>query len=132
MATRISREDFAASKTLREHSRRSREVARALDAKSEVLPYARVFTSVEFEEFLTALTPKRFELLRLAIKRRRSISDLAVAAHREASAVSRDIAKLQQLGLVRVELVSNPGHGQMKIVTPVATQISIQADLRAA
>jgi hypothetical protein len=34
--------------------------------------------------------------------------------------------------LVRVELVSNPGHGQMKIVTPVATQISIQADLRAA
>ncbi len=78
-----------------------------------------------------ALRP-RFELLRLAIKRRRSINDLASAAHREPSAVSRDVAKLQKLGLVRVDLVPNPGHGQMKMVTPVATRISIDADLQVA
>lgn len=132
MATTITKEDFAKNKVLREHSQRSRDVARALDAKTDVLPHARVFTSVQFQEFVTELTPKRFELLRLAIKRRRSINDLASAAHREPSAVSRDVAKLQKLGLVRVDLVPNPGHGQMKMVTPVATRISIDADLQVA
>jgi len=132
MATKIRKADFAKSKALREHSQRSKEVARALDAKADVMPHAHVFTSVQFEEFVTELTPKRFELLRLAIKRRRSINDLATAAHREPSAVSRDIAKLQKLGLVRVDVVVNPGHGQMKVVTPVATRISINADLQVA
>jgi len=132
MVTKISGADFAKSKVLREHSQRSREVARALDAKADVLPHARVFTSVQFEEFVTQLTPKRFELLRLAIKRRRSINELASASHREPSAVSRDVAKLQKLGLVKVEVVANPGHGQRKIVTPVATRIAIDAELQAA
>ncbi|MGE0329162.1 MAG: hypothetical protein AB7P37_00555 [Ramlibacter sp.] len=132
MATKISKADFANSKVLREHAQRSREVARALDAKADALPHARIFTSVEFEEFVTQLTPKRFELLRLAIKRRRSINELASASHREPSAVSRDVATLQKLGLVRVELVANPGHGQMKMVTPVATRIAIDAQLKAA
>lgn len=133
MTTRkISLEDFAKDKTLSEHKRRSKEVARALDAKADVLPHARSFTSIEFEAFVTELTPKRFELLRLAIKRRRSIGDLATASHRDQSAVSRDVAKLQKLGLVKVETVANPGHGQMKIVTAVATRIAIDASLEAA
>ena len=133
MTTRkITLEDFAEDNTLREHTRRSKEVARALDAKAAALPYARTFTSVQFEEFVTELTPKRFELLRLAYKRRSSIGDLATASHRDQSAVSRDVAKLQKLGLVKVELVANPGHGQMKIVTPVAARIAIDASLEAA
>ena len=44
------------------------EVARALDAHADSLPFARVLTSYEFEDFLSQLTPKRFELLRLASK----------------------------------------------------------------
>ena len=104
-------------------------VARALDANANVLPHARTFNSVEFESFVTQLTPKRFELLRLAIKRRRSIADLAMASRRDQSAVSRDVAKLQALGLVKVDIVVNPGHGQMKMVTPVATRIAIDVSL---
>ncbi|MDZ4128954.1 MAG: MarR family transcriptional regulator [Hydrogenophaga sp.] len=132
MADKISLENFAKDKTLSEHKRRSLEVARALDAKADVLPHARTFTSIEFEAFVTELTPKRFELLRLAIKRSRSIGDLATASHRDQSAVSRDVAKLQKLGLVKVESVANPGHGLMKIVTPVATRIAIDASLEVA
>ena len=131
MVTPIGKEDFAKNKVLREHSQRSKAVARALDAKADALPYARVFTSVQFEKFVTEMTPKRLQLLRLALKRRRSITDLAAAARRETSAVSRDVAKLQEMGLVRLEVVANPGHGQMKIVTPVARRISIDADLQA-
>ena len=96
------------------------------------MPYAKTFTSFEFEDFLSQLTPKRFELLRLASKGRRSIADLAIAAHRDQSAVSRDVAKLSQLGLVKVEVVTNEGHGRKKIVMPVATTISINASITAA
>lgn len=129
---KITLADFAKSPVLKEHARKSKAVARALDEKADVLPYARTFTSFEFEDFLSQLTPKRFELLRLASKGRRSIADLATAAHRDQSAVSRDVAKLSKLGLVKVEVVPNEGHGQKKIVMPVATTISINASIAAA
>ena len=128
---KITLADFAKSTVLQEHARKSRAVARALDEKADVLPYAKTFTSYEFEDFLSQLTPKRFELLRLASKGRRSIADLATAAHRDQSAVSRDVAKLSQLGLVKVEVVTNEGHGRKKIVMPVATTISINASIAA-
>ena len=127
--TKISIQDFKRDLALSQHSRKSKEVARALDAKAALLPYAKVFTSHEFEDFLSQLTPKRFELLRLASKGGRSIADLAVASHRDPSAVSKDVARLSKLGLVRVEAVRNEGHGQKKIVTPVATTISIHASI---
>ena len=41
-----------------------------------------------------------------------------MAAHRDQSAVSRDVAKLSKLGLVKVEVVVNEGHGRKKIVMP--------------
>ena len=135
MTTRkITMEDFASDKALSAHSKRSKDVARALDAKAPALPHAKTlsFTSVEFEAFVSELTPKRFQLLRLAIKRSRSIGELATASHRDQSAVSRDVARLEKLGLVKVELIANPGHGKMKMVTPVATRIAIDASLEAA
>ena len=127
--TKISLEDFKRDKAISQHTRQSKEVALALDTQAETLPYAKVFTSYEFEEFLSQLTPKRFELLRLAIKGKKSIAELAMAAHRDPSAVSKDIARLSQLGLVKVESIANAGHGQKKIVSPVASTISIQANI---
>ena len=122
-------DDFKRDAVLSEHSRKSKELARALDAKVDSLPYSRVLTSFEFEDFLSQLTPKWFELLRLASKGGRSIADLAAAAHRDPSAVSKDVSRLTKLGLVKVELVQNDGHGQKKIVSPVATTISINASI---
>ena len=55
---------------------------------ADALPSAKTLTSFESEDFLSQLMPKRFELLRLASKGRRSISDLATAAHRDQSAIS--------------------------------------------
>lgn len=128
---KISLDDFKSNKTLSAHARKSKEVARALDANADALPYSKVFTSYEFEDFLSQLTPKRFELLRLASKGARSIADLAAASHRDPSAVSKDVNRLFELGLVKVELVHNSGHGQKKIVSPAATTISINAVIAA-
>ena len=57
---KITLADFAKSTVLREQAHKSRAVARALDEKADVLPYAKTFTSYEFEDFLSQLTPKRF------------------------------------------------------------------------
>jgi predicted transcriptional regulator len=126
---KISIADFKNDRTLSLHVRKSNEVARALDDQSETLPYSKVFNSYEFEDFLSQLTPKRFELLRLASKGGRSIADLAAASHRDPSAVSKDVVRLSKLGLVTVEAVQNDGHGQKKIVTTIATTISINATI---
>ena len=126
---KITPADFAKSPALAARARKGRALARALDEKVDALPYAKTFTSFEFEDFLSQLTPKRFELLRLASKGGRSIADLAASAHRDPSAVSRDVSTLSKLGLLRVERVPNAGHGQKTIVTPVATTISIQATI---
>ncbi len=126
---KISIEDFKNDTALSLHSHKSKEVARALDASSETLPYSIVFTSYEFEDFLSQLTPKRFELLRLASKGSRSIAELAAASRRDPSAVSKDIVRLSELGLVKVEAVKNDGHGLKKVVTTTATSISINASI---
>lgn len=128
---KINPADFASSPALKAHAARSKAVAHALDTQADALPYAKVFTSFEFEDFLTQLTPKRFELLRLASKGRHSIADLALASRRNPSAVSRDVAKLSALGLVKVESISNEGHGRKKVVMPVASTISINASIAA-
>ena len=129
---KIALADFARSPAMKAHSIKSKAIARALDEQADSLPYSKVFTSFEFEDFLTQLTPKRFELLRIASKGRHSIADLAVASHRNPSAVSRDVSKLSELGLVKVESVSNEGHGRKKVVMPVAHTISINASIAAA
>ena len=129
---KITSADFAKSPVLKAHASKSKAVARALDERADSLPFSKVFTSFEFEDFLTQLTPKRFELLRMASKGRNSIADLAIASHRNPSAVSRDVSKLSALGLVKVESVSNEGHGRKKIVLPVASTISINASIAAA
>jgi hypothetical protein len=42
------------------------------------------------------------------------------------------VSKLSKLGLVKVESLSNEGHGRKKIVMPVASTISIRASIAAA
>lgn len=104
-----------------------KKVARALDAKAASLPYAMTFKEIEFAKFITELTPMRFALLRLSKRGSRSIAELAAAAGRDASAVSKDIAKLKNLGLVTVIDTPNSGHGIKRMVTPIAQNILIQA-----
>lgn len=132
MTKKISMEDFAKDRVLRAHREKSLEVARALDAKADVLPHTISLTSIELESFVSELTPKRVQLLRLAIKSRQSIGELAAASNRDPSAVSKDVSRLQMLGLVKVDSVVNPGHGVKKIVRPVANRITIDADLEPA
>lgn len=105
-----------------------RAVARAVDARKPI-PHSVTIKAHKFADFLSTLTPKRYELLRLAKRGKSSIAELAAASHRDPSAVSKDIAKLIDLGLVVVDVETNAGHGVKKIVRPVAENIEIRAVL---
>ena len=107
-------------------AKQGQEVARAIDNQTPI-PHAVTIRTHKFEDFIGTLTPKRFQLLRLSKGGKRSISELATAAQRDPSAVSKDIAKLVDLGLVLVVIESNAGHGVKKIVRPVAENIEISA-----
>lgn len=107
---------------------KGRAVARAIDAKKPI-PHSVTIKAHKFEDFLATLTPKRYELLRLSKGGKCSIAELASAAHRDPSAVSKDIAKLVDLGLVTVVVETNVGHGMKKIVRPVAKNIEIRSVL---
>jgi predicted transcriptional regulator len=101
-------------------------VAQAIDNQTPI-PHSVTIRAHRFDDFMEALTPKRFQLLRLSKSGNRSIAELAVAAKRDPSAVSKDIAKLVDLGLVNVVIERNAGHGVKKIVRPVAENIEISA-----
>lgn len=131
MAEKISEETVAVEETAWERNLNSSEDACAAESTKDHSCSPRSFTAIEFEEFVIALTPKRFELLRLATTRNRSIKELARASQRDRGAVSRDVAKLKQLGLVKVESVVNPGHGRVKIVAPLTTTVTFEVKLDA-
>jgi predicted transcriptional regulator len=121
--TKVTLQDF---EIFDERAARGLDVARAIDRETPI-PYSVTIRAHNIDEFLGTLTPKRFQLFRLSKAGNRSIAELAAAAHRDRSAVSKDIAKLVDLGLVHVVVESNAGHGVKKIVRPVAENIEISA-----
>lgn len=119
----VTADDF---KMFDARAERGRAVARAIDSKTPI-PYAVTVTTHTIWDFLEAMTPERQDLLRLAGPGNLSIAELAVAAHRDSSEVSRDIAKLVALGLVSVVIEANAGHGAKNIVRPLAENIEVHA-----
>ncbi len=79
--------------------------------------------------FFSIDDPEAIRAAQTVEKITRSIKELAEAAHRDLSSVSRDVAKLASLGLVHVIEVSNAGHDVKKIIQPVAARIEVKADL---
>jgi predicted transcriptional regulator len=88
--------------------------------------------TIEFEdpmELLNILTSERVRLLRRAKAGSLPISDLASGLSRDVRAVSRDVVLLERAGLLRTSYRTNPGHGKLKIVEPVAREYRLTASL---
>ena len=124
---RITKADFAIPMLTRRYAR-SLAVARALDAKAP-LPKSRRHPMTEFETFLGMMTPQRVRLLKIVMKGEQLLTELALAADRDRSAVRRDASALESLGLVVVEATPNPGHGVRTVVPPVAARLEIIGEL---
>ena len=102
------------------HVRRSRERAHKI-ARGERL---------EPEKIITFGDPmQRMRLFQTARKKKLSISALAEELGRNRGSVTRDVNKLKQFGLIRLREQTNPGHGVVQIVEPVAKKIEMRAEL---
>ena len=90
------------------------------------MPESRLITFDDPADMVRALSPAKLALLR-GESASRSIGSLAARLGRDRSAVTREVAELQRVGLLNVADEVLPGHGRMKRVSAVAGEIRIEA-----
>lgn len=59
----------------------------------------------------------------------RLMAYFAGGAEARSKSVRRDVVKLEQAGMLRTYEETNPGHGRVRIVEPVAVRVEIRAVL---
>ena len=102
--------------------------ARKLDRKERIKPEV----SITFDDpilMARTLTVQRVRLFQQVRKKASSISDLARILKRDASAVRKDVLMLESVRMVETKESVNPGHGKVKIVSPVAEEYRLIAVL---
>jgi predicted transcriptional regulator len=80
-------------------------------------------------EMLALLSTERVRLLNRIREEPLHLASLAAELERDVRAVSRDVSLLENAGLLRTSYRSNPGHGRMKVVEPVAQEYKLVANL---
>lgn len=107
---------------------RLREHAEMLDRGETLRPEIRI-TFEDPLELLSVLSAERVRLLQRAKAGAQPLAELALELKRHARAVHRDVAILENAGLLRTRYQSNPGHGRHKVVEAVAQKFILSADL---
>ena len=80
-------------------------------------------------QMFAALSKTRRQLLQEVMTESKSISQLVEILHRNRRAITRDVGKLEELGLLITKLQMNPGHGIQTWVQSGAPQIELVARL---
>lgn len=108
--------------------RRSPDRAKRL-VKGERLEAERIITFADPQDMIACLTTERVRLVRTVRGKRLTISALAEELGRDRGAVTRDVKKLAELGLVRVRRENNPGHGRVQVVEAMADKLVMRAEI---
>lgn len=105
-----------------------RSIARAkkLDRGEPIEP-SRGLTFESPKQMFEVLTVQRLRVVEVARTKPYSVTALARKLNRDPKSVRRDVAKLEQYGMVRTREEINPGHGRVKIVEPVAEKFELRA-----
>ncbi len=109
-----------------EFFKRGLAIAKLADATKR-LPTERVVSFEDPADLLNLLTTSKLELLRAVKEAPGSITIIAAKLRRDRSAVKRDVDRLEEAGLVTVEVKTLPGHGRMKEVRAVADCFRLEA-----
>ena len=107
---------------------RGKALARKLDGGERVTPEC-VLSFEDPQELLELPTVAKLDLFRAAKEEPGSIADIARRLHRDRSAVKRDIDKLEEAGLVVVEVKPFHGHGRQKVVSAAAERFQLVAEV---
>jgi predicted transcriptional regulator len=122
MKTKVGTSSFA---ELREHKLAR---ARKVDRK-EPIPQEKRITFASADQMLSHITPKRVRLCEVAREKPRSITELAAVLQRDRRAVHRDVQALHAVGMLLLRRESNPGHGQVQLVTAAASRFHLVAEV---
>jgi predicted transcriptional regulator len=107
---------------------RAKAAARKAD-RGERLEKAMTLSFEDPAQMFAALSKTRRQLLQEVMTESKSISQLVEILQRNRRAVTRDVGKLEELGLLITKLQMNPGHGIQTWVQSVAPQIELVARL---
>lgn len=91
--------------------------------RAELLPTEIRVTFEDPVEMSRSLSAERMRVIQTVQKHhaaKPTISSLAVLLKRDRKAVSRDVKVLESCGLLKIREQLNPGHGDMKVVEPLA------------
>lgn len=109
--------------------KRSHERAVKLDRK-EKLPTDLRITFEDPADLIRALSAQRVKVLQVVKRNARpTVTNLATMLNRDRKSVTRDVAILEKLGLIRTTKRVNPGHGVVKVVEPLAERYHLNATL---
>jgi len=108
---------------------RAHETARKLDRK-EPIAAETIITFEDASAMWRCLTPQRTRLIKCVKQSKGTpVAHLALQLKRPRRAVDRDICLLESTGLVRTSFKTNPGHGRIKMVEPVAHKYQLTTSL---
>jgi len=102
--------------------KRSLERARKLD-RGEFLEPEKIIT---LESAFKTLTGARLRVFKKVKEREISITSLAESLKRPRESVSRDVKALESVGIVKLRVATNPGHGRVTMVAPAARKIWLE------
>lgn len=109
---------------------RARQAAQRADRGATFEPKQTVTLSFEDpQRMFTVLSEARRRLMLEVMREPCSIGDLVTRLYRDRSAIAKDVALLERLGLVVAYRQSNSGHGVRKLVRSVAPRIELVATL---
>ena len=122
---------FVSTGTVGDFFKRAHEDAKTMDRGRLLAPEIRV-TFEDPSEMLRALSAERMKVIKTVQKHHTSkptVSSLATILKRDRKAVSRDVKVLESFGLLKTREQSNPGHGIMKVVEPLAEKYYLTATI---
>jgi len=106
----------------------ARDAMRAADKGESIKKRCATLTFVDPAEMLHFLSAAKIQLINNIRKHPDSITNIAKAINRTASAVRRDIHEMESVGIVKTHEEINPlGHGKHKIVELVASKMKLEA-----
>jgi len=106
-------------------AQRAIERAKRMDRGERITP-SKGLTFESPMQMFEVLTAQRLRMVEVARTKPYSVTALAKKLKRDPKSVRRDVAKLEQYGVVRTREEINPGHGRVKIVEPVAKRFELR------